>query len=341
MFHTNRARRKGFTLIELLVVIAIIAILIGLLLPAIQKVREAAARVKCQSNMRQVAIGFHNHHDQKGSLPPAIGWMGPTNTPGSVYGIAYYHLLPYIEEVGVFELGLGNPAPNFTTTNTWYLADPNTQPTNYTGWQNLRPRGNPIKVFQCPSDPTMSPTGMGTNNTDWGVTSIGFNAQVFGSPSLDAAGTSINNNENPSMTNFAKLPDSISDGTSKTIMLADKFAGCTGRNLGTSTWNNLALYTGINPHTPAFGFYRIPTWPGWNWSGNNSTTGPISQLTDCTPQFNPQLPCDPTRPSTGHTSGINVTMCDASVRIVSKNVSPASWWAAMTPRSKDVSGSNF
>src|SRR5690242_6034241 len=148
-------RRPAFTLIELLVVIAIIAVLIGLLLPAVQKVREAAARTKCQSNMRQLGIGMHNHHDQKGSLPPLLNWMGPANTAGSVYGNTNYHLLPYIEEATTQELGL--------YTDGTYRSD-------QTGGVSY-PRLQPLKVFQCPSDYTVPPTGMAPNNSGWSAAS--------------------------------------------------------------------------------------------------------------------------------------------------------------------------
>src|SRR5712692_4579557 len=91
--------RFGFTLIELLVVIAIIGVLVGLLLPAVQKVREAANRMKCTNNLKQMALALHNSNDAMGRMPPMAGTYG-----GAYYAPLLFHLLPYIEQDNTWKM---------------------------------------------------------------------------------------------------------------------------------------------------------------------------------------------------------------------------------------------
>jgi prepilin-type N-terminal cleavage/methylation domain-containing protein/prepilin-type processing-associated H-X9-DG protein len=137
-----RSTRRGFTLIELLVVIAIIAILVGLLLPAVQKVREAAARTKCANNMKQIGLALHNYHDANQFFPSGYidGQTNPNNTPdldmGPGWGWAAY-ILPYVEQSAIY-YNINFTQPILSGSNAAVVQ-------------------TPISLYQCPSDSMQVP----------------------------------------------------------------------------------------------------------------------------------------------------------------------------------------
>jgi prepilin-type N-terminal cleavage/methylation domain-containing protein len=166
VLHTPAPNRpRGFTLIELLVVIAIIAILIGLLLPAVQKIREAAARMTCQNNLKQIGLACHNYHDTNGVLPHNDINDPPQAPPNQAYGVggfAYNNenrngswlvgILPYVEQQPQF-----NQYQVAIQTYGW-IYNGNTS-VGLTGWRSVMPP----RVYQCPSDPL-------SNNPRWPCT---------------------------------------------------------------------------------------------------------------------------------------------------------------------------
>ncbi|MDB5305848.1 MAG: hypothetical protein JWO38_50 [Gemmataceae bacterium] len=318
--HPRRSRR-GFTLIELLVVIAIIAILIGLLLPAVQKVRESAARLKCSNNFKQISLALHNCNDVNGRLPPMAGTFG-----GAYYAPLFFHLLPYIEQQNVWTAAT---ISGFVWPN-WHSPSP-------TGGYL---RQTAIATYKCPSDPSMN------NGLDWapGDSSYAGNFQVFGSQSPLPKSNNWQVLE-PFYDGKARIPSTFADGTSNTVVFADKYSRCNGTGNPGGTWWMRGIFSYNNSSgDDSYPGDRLSAifGGGRGVDGTVWRTGTASMFQVQPKNFlaNPG-PCDKRLASSPHTGGINVGLGDGSVRFVSASVNPTTWWWALTPAGGEVLGSNW
>ncbi|HEX4590010.1 MAG TPA: DUF1559 domain-containing protein [Gemmataceae bacterium] len=316
--------RSAFTLVELLVVIGIIAILIGLLLPAVQKVRESAAQTQCRNKMRQLGLAAHNCHDTAGHLPPAQGWFPSAKAVAATgWGTHFFHLLPYLEQGNLYTAATAtgaNPLGEDPGSGRSYSSSAAGVDTpDFVG-------ARPLACFICPSDPSL-PGGPYTDVVTgrlWGASSYAGNFLVFGA---------VNSSFHPTSDDgAARLAASFPDGTANTILYAERYAVC---EMNSTSLKRACLWDWWQKSWPNAGNDYRPT-IGFETTANDNI-GPASIF-----QVRPEAgACDPSRAATPHVGGMVVALADGSVRTLAPSMSGTTWWAACTPSGGDSLGTDW
>ena len=298
-------RRQGFTLIELLVVIAIIAILIGLLLPAVQKVRSAAQRMSCSNQLKQIALALHEYHDARNTLPPgSILGDGKTNNCKATGRRAPWTvlILPYIEQQNLFKQC--DLSAEFVSSN-------NESPTS---GGNRAVFNTSLATYHCPSFPSRS--GNNNHSNYYGV--MGGGASALGTCQSSNVGRIFYDNGMLYQNSFTKLGDGIPDGSSNTFMVGE---------------TKYQLLDGGRPDNHYLG------WASTIRGGGSSVTGvlaaaqlPINVFDGDGDKFDTTFATAGSPPPQGqglhqrtfgsyHGSGCHFAMGDASVHFVSDDIS--------------------
>ncbi|MFO0876288.1 MAG: DUF1559 domain-containing protein [Gemmataceae bacterium] len=335
-------RRSAFTLIELLVVIAIIAVLIGLLLPAVQKVREAAARMQCSNNLKQLGLAMHNYAGvNNNAFPSSRAWNPGLPRVDDKFRAWSVLALAHIEQDNIGKL--------WNLNNRW---------TDTTGSpSNLDIGLNTIKVFICPSAPTgRRPNTAFTQSWSPGPGSSTVPAGNFG-PSdyitirqvrarfyvgtgigLPASLASLSSSAQEFQLTGAlqQLEDTpivnIMDGTSNTLL----FVECAGRP------NNYVLGRDTNTNLTDQLGWASPDGVVGSIDGSNPTTGVVNGSGIGAGAGACVMNCNnDSEPYSFHSGGVNVAMCDGSVRFLAQSISPATFAALCTARYGEVVPGNY
>jgi prepilin-type processing-associated H-X9-DG protein len=315
------------------------------LLPAVQKVREAAARMSCQNNLKQLSLATINCCDtHQGLIPPAIGlYPIPTQaSPNNAEGGVMFFILPYLEQQNLYnacfsatDQGIPDPGNSATGGRNGGL------PT-YVAW-NAQLYTNP-KVFVCPTDATYGQGWSASPPVKNIQTSYAYNGQIF-----------VVSYPGGWNTNPRNYPAYLTDGTSNTIFFTEKVASAV--NPGATYWTidvGINLWADWGPDIAVsdcdcqpsiWGHPKYTT--AQNAAGNMffmvQKLGCSSGVSDGGPGgTNQSGACAPSNvASTLHTGGINVGMADGSVRLIAQGTSPLTWWYALTANQGDVLGPDW
>ena len=346
--HRPHPRRVGFTLIELLVVIAIIAILIGLLLPAVQKVREAAARMSCSNNMHQLGVACHTYHDTFDGLPPAVQMNSSvtdiTQWSGQNFGPNWLVLiLPQVEQ-GPLYSQYATSIKNYMTTGD-------------SGWRAMA--STRLKAYRCPSDPfgdvdctragaTWARGNYGANagpGMFWGDTLVGeakfangkwtennpngFASEYYPSWSSGLTGGGVMG------VNTKTALVAITDGTSSTILVDELRVGPSANDLR-GTWAMGQCGASISA---ANGRTDTPT-PNVSKSGYDDINGADDRedlgMGVCSGCGSQQVTA-----KSKHTGGVNTLMADGSVKFISNSVSQQTWFLLHSRNDGQTPGNDY
>jgi prepilin-type N-terminal cleavage/methylation domain-containing protein len=323
--------RRAFTLIELLVVIAIISVLIGLLLPAVQKVREAAARIQSMNNLRQLGLAAHNYQTvRKGKFPAAYTLLSATAGGVQQETNVFVALLPYLEQEAV-----GKNLTAFTSTPPGGFAA-----------ATATMRAVPLKVFQAPADQTWGSGQATINGVNFGLISYGANFQVFGAAPQTYGGGAAGVN----WTGTPNINSTFDDGASNTILFAEKFSLCSVN--GVSGTNDRA---NVYAWSPNIADIADPGYAPIFAVGTQTGTGgvptglpqPVSATTQAGLVGAAAMFQDKPKPANCGAAasflvgGVNVVMGDGSVQTIAPETNIGVWLALVRPNDGGAVGADW
>jgi prepilin-type N-terminal cleavage/methylation domain-containing protein/prepilin-type processing-associated H-X9-DG protein len=322
---SGRRQTAGFTLIELLVVIAIIAILIGLLLPAVQKVREAAARMSCGNNLKQWALAMHTYHDANSALPYGNSRVNPPGSENPAGGggtsaarrTLYVALWPYVEQTGL--------SNNYNYTLGFYQS-PNCVANNLTGLVTQTP-----SIYYCPSD---NPGAIWKGDQYWrarGNYVPNYGPHLLFTPNERIApfGWTASGGFSKFVPYNTRLTD-ITDGAANTLLMSEiRIPQLDGSVAGTADTRGDVMNDQGSP---------------WFMAINTPNSG-IDYTLDCY-NVDPTMPCGVQNGTVGqqitarsrHAGGVNAVFADGSVHFIPNSINLSVWQALSTMNTGDIVG---